>query len=107
VTMETGDCTLGTPRLLSTGRVPTGRYATIHVRDVGTGIDEAVFGKMFEPFFTTKPPGEGTGIGLATVFGIITQAGGGIDVTSTVGAGSSFQLYLPVAASSGEPSPAE
>jgi PAS domain S-box-containing protein len=107
VTIETGDCTLGTPRLLSTGRVPTGRYATIHVRDIGTGIDEAVFGKMFEPFFTTKPPGEGTGIGLATVFGIITQAGGGIDVTSTVGAGSSFQLYLPVAASSGEPSPAE
>jgi signal transduction histidine kinase len=66
-------------------------------------MDDSVFGKLFEPFFTTKPPGEGTGIGLATVFGIVTQAGGGIDVTSAVGAGSTFRVYLPVTASDGVP----
>jgi two-component system, cell cycle sensor histidine kinase and response regulator CckA len=68
-------------------------------------MDDAVLGKLFEPFFTTKPPGEGTGIGLATVFGIVTQAGGGIDVTSALGAGSTFRVYLPVALSNGEPFP--
>jgi two-component system cell cycle sensor histidine kinase/response regulator CckA len=103
VTIETGMCMLGKPTPLATGTVPTGRYATIDVRDVGTGMDDSVFGKLFEPFFTTKPPGEGTGIGLATVFGIVTQAGGGIDVTSAVGAGSTFRVYLPVTASDGVP----
>jgi two-component system cell cycle sensor histidine kinase/response regulator CckA len=103
VTIETGVCMLGKPMQLSTGTVPPGRYATIDVRDVGAGIDETVFGKLFEPFFTTKPPGEGTGIGLATAFGIVTQAGGGMDVTSALGAGSTFRVYLPVAVSNGEP----
>jgi PAS domain S-box-containing protein len=105
VTIETGVCMLGKPMQLSTGTVPPGRYATIDVRDVGAGIDEAVFGKLFEPFFTTKPPGDGTGIGLATAFGIVTHAGGGMDVTSARGAGSTFRVYLPVALSNGEPFP--
>lgn len=105
VTIETGACVLGKPKSMATGRLPAGTYATIAVHDIGTGMDDGVIGKMFEPFFTTKPPGEGTGIGLATVFGIVVQAGGGIDVTSGVGAGSTFRVYLPVAATPSEPSP--
>ncbi|HEU4647663.1 MAG TPA: ATP-binding protein [Gemmatimonadales bacterium] len=105
VTIETGACVLGKPKSMATGRLPAGTYATIAVHDIGIGMDDGVIGKMFEPFFTTKPPGEGTGIGLATVFGIVVQAGGGIDVTSSVGAGSTFSVYLPVAATPSAPSP--
>jgi two-component system, cell cycle sensor histidine kinase and response regulator CckA len=72
-----------------------GRYAVLAVSDTGTGIPEELHGVLFEPFFTTKGPGQGTGLGLATVHGIAKQYGGFITVSSTPGTGSVFSLYLP------------
>jgi two-component system cell cycle sensor histidine kinase/response regulator CckA len=67
----------------------------IDVTDTGTGIPKEHMGKIFDPFFTTKPVGQGTGLGLATVYGIIKQTGGFITVESDVGKGTSFHIYLP------------
>jgi two-component system cell cycle sensor histidine kinase/response regulator CckA len=72
-----------------------GKYVEIEVRDEGTGIDAAVLPHIFEPFFTTKPVGQGTGLGLASVYGTVSQSGGGLGVRSQAGSGSSFQIYLP------------
>jgi PAS domain S-box-containing protein len=72
-----------------------GRYVRLRVRDTGSGIAPAVLERIFDPFFTTKGVGVGTGLGLSLVHGIVTDLGGGIDVESQVGAGSSFTVYLP------------
>jgi two-component system, cell cycle sensor histidine kinase and response regulator CckA len=74
---------------------PAGEYLLLRIRDNGIGMDERTRQHVFEPFFTTKGKGKGTGLGLATVFGIVTQAGGQITVTSEQGQGSTFNLYFP------------
>jgi len=74
-----------------------GRFVMVSVSDTGEGIDEETLAHLFEPFFTTKEQGKGTGMGLASAYGIIKQCGGFIEVTSELGRGSTFTFYLPVA----------
>jgi CheY-like chemotaxis protein len=79
--------------------VPPGEYVQISVSDNGTGIPEDIVNKIFEPFFTTKEQGKGTGLGLSMVYGAIKDHEGYLSVQSTLGVGSVFTVYLPVAAS--------
>jgi PAS domain S-box-containing protein len=82
-----------------------GRHVKLRVADTGTGIPPEILERVFEPFFTTKPKGEGSGLGLATVYGIITQAGGHAEIASASGAGTAFTIFLP--ATDRQPGPAE
>ncbi len=82
---------------ISTGPADPEGFFVLSVRDTGTGMDEETLRQVFEPFFTTKRQGEGTGLGLSTVYGIAKQSGGWVDVESEVGVGTVFRVFLPCA----------
>ena len=77
------------------GRFPAGKFIMLSISDDGVGMEKDVLSNIFEPFYTTKGADEGTGLGLSTVFGIVNQSGGRIEVDSESGKGSTFRIYLP------------
>ncbi len=97
LTITTGDTVVSEPLKMEQGAVlQSGRYITLEMADTGGGMDPATAAQMFEPFFTTKPPGEGTGLGLATVYGIVAQSGGRISASTTEGEGTTFLIHFPL-----------
>jgi PAS domain S-box-containing protein len=93
--LETRNIVVAANRARRREDVPAGEYVLLIVRDTGTGIAPDIQGRVFEPFFTTKEIGKGTGLGLATSYGIIQQNGGAIRLESRLGEGTSFYVYLP------------
>jgi CheY-like chemotaxis protein len=106
LTIETGTVRLSESFTAKQMGVQPGPYVTLSITDTGVGMDEATQSHMFEPFFTTKNPGRGTGLGLATAYGIIRQSGGAIQIFSELGKGTTARIFLP-SASAAAPSAGE
>ncbi len=95
ITLETANVTIDAHHPATLAGARPGDYIVLSVEDNGSGIDADTLPHIFEPFYTTKPVGEGTGLGLATVYGAVTQNGGAVTVASERGEGTSFEVYLP------------
>jgi signal transduction histidine kinase len=93
--LSTRDVTLAPGVPPPVPEIAPGDYVLLVVKDSGTGMSPEVLEHLFEPFFTTKAPGAGTGLGLSTVYGIVKQGGGWLDVQSTLGEGSEFRIWIP------------
>ncbi len=95
ITIATSAVVIDDDRARRHGGARPGRYVCLEVSDTGSGIESSILQHVFEPFFTTKEQGKGTGLGLATVHGIVTKHGGFVEVASETGKGSTFRVYLP------------
>jgi len=94
VTVE--ECATDQPIPIYKAELPAGRYVRLSVSDSGSGIDAVTMERIFEPFYSTKEAGDGTGLGLSVVHGIVTSLGGGIALSSELHVGSTFSVYLPL-----------
>ena len=104
LTIDTANVDMTDDRIQAEGlSIQPGDYVMLSISDTGIGMDAGTRARAFEPFFTTKPKGKGTGLGLATVYGIIEQSGGGITLDSTLGIGTTIRIYLPVTTATSEP----
>jgi two-component system cell cycle sensor histidine kinase/response regulator CckA len=103
LTIETNNVQVGEAFTAKQLAVQPGAYLMLSITDTGVGMDEATQSHMFEPFFTTKMPGRGTGLGLATAYGIIRQSGGAIRIQSELGQGTTVRIYLPMAEAKHQP----
>lgn len=95
LTLELEMCRIDSARVLTDSELQPGDHVRLSISDTGHGMDAATCNRIFEPFFTTKPPGEGTGLGLSVVLGIVREHHGAIAVKSNPGAGTNFEVFLP------------
>jgi signal transduction histidine kinase/FixJ family two-component response regulator len=103
LSIDTGNTEVDAAYVTRRPELKPGRYARLRVSDTGTGMDRATADRVFEPFFSTKPKGRGTGLGLATVYGVVTQAGGSIEIYSELGLGTTITVLLPTTDEAAEP----
>jgi PAS domain S-box-containing protein len=103
LSIDTGNTEVDAAYVTRRPELKPGRYARLRVSDTGTGMDRATADRVFEPFFSTKPKGRGTGLGLATVYGVVTQAGGSIEIYSELGLGTTITVLLPATDEAAEP----